>query len=202
MFVNCHRPERRDSAASLAACFLVRGRAGSRRRTLRCRRSRSAPACRPSYVHTDLEDADGTDRFLLDSLRLYVNGPVTNKIKFMVNTEYDGSTNHVGVLDAVGQFAFSDKFNVWAGRVIAPSDRANLYGPYYAHHWASFTDGIQDGYPTVATGRSNGVLYWGQFGKVKLAGGGFDGPSQTPSNTMVGAGRIMVDFWDAEPATT
>ena len=82
--------------------------------------------------------------------------------------------------------------------MIAPSDRANLYGPYYAHHWASFTDSIQDGYPTVATGRSNGVLYWGQFGKVKLAGGGFDGPSQTPSNTMVGAGRIMVDFWDAE----
>ena len=153
---------------------------------------------RTSFVHTDLEDEDGTDRFLLDSLRLYVNGPVTDKIKFMVNTEYDGGSNHVGILDAVARFEFSDKFNIWAGRVIAPSDRANLYGPYYAHHWASFTDSIQDGYPTVATGRSNGVLYWGQFGKVKLAGGGFDGPSQTPSDTMVGAGRIMVDFWDAE----
>jgi hypothetical protein len=153
---------------------------------------------RTSYVHTDLEDAEDGDRFLLDSLRLYINGPVTNKIKFMVNTEYDGNSNHVGILDAVARLEFSDKFNIWAGRLIAPSDRANLYGPYYAHHWASFTDSIQDGYPTVATGRSNGAMYWGQFGKVKLAGGGFDGLSQTPSDTIVGAGRIMVDFWDPE----
>jgi hypothetical protein len=188
---------RRLLAASLAACFLfAAGPAAAQDAALPP--VTIGAGVRTSYVHTDLEDADGTDRFLLDSLRLYVSGPVTSKIKFMVNTEYDGSTNHVGVLDAVGQFAFSDKFNVWAGRVIAPSDRANLYGPYYAHHWASFTDSIQDGYPTVSNGRSNGVLYWGQFGKVKLAGGGFDGPSQTSSNTMVGAGRVMVDFWDAE----
>jgi len=184
-------------AAFLAACSLLAAGPAA---------AQDAPAppvtigagVRTSYVHTDLEDEDGTDRFLLDSLRLYVSGPVTNKIKFMVNTEYDGGTNHVGVLDAVARFEFSDKFNIWAGRLIAPSDRANLYGPYYAHHWASFTDSIQDGYPTVATGRSNGAMYWGQFGKVKLAGGGFDGPSQTSSDTMVGAGRIMVDFWDPE----
>jgi hypothetical protein len=186
----------RKAAALLAACFLfAAGPAGAQEPTPPVT---IGAGMRTSYVHTDLEDADGSDRFLLDSLRLYVSGPVTDKIKFMVNTEYDGGSNHVGILDAVGQFAFSDKFNIWAGRVIAPSDRANLYGPYYAHHWASFTDSIQDGYPTVATGRSNGVLYWGQFGKVKLAGGGFDGPSQTPDDTMVGAGRIMVDFWDAE----
>jgi hypothetical protein len=154
---------------------------------------------RTAFVHNDPDDdTDATDRFLLDSIRLYVNGPVSNKVKFMFNTEYDGAGNHVTVLDAVARFEFSDKFNIWAGRLIAPSDRANLYGPYYAHHWSIFTDGVQDGYPFVSAGRSNGALYWGQFGKVKLAGGGFDGPSQTGSDNVVGAGRVMIDFWDVE----
>src|SRR6478736_2572956 len=112
-------------------------------------------------------DGDATDAFLLDSLRLYVSGSVTKQIKFMVNTEYDGG-NHIDVMDAAAQFEFSPKFNIWAGRFLPPSDRANLYGPYYAHHWAVFTDSVQDGYPTVATGRNNGVVYWGDFGKVKL----------------------------------
>src|SRR5690349_24201303 len=47
---------------------------------------------------------------------------------------------------AVAQFSFSDKFNIWAGRFLPPSDRANLYGPYYSNHWGVYTDGIQDGY--------------------------------------------------------
>jgi len=42
-------------------------------------------------------------------------------------------------------------------------------------------------------------MYWGQFGKVKVAGGGFDGPSlKTGSNALLTAARVMVDFWDAE----
>ena len=156
---------------------------------------------RTAFVHTDADssDDDTTDRFLLDSIRLYVNGPVTGKVKFTFNTEYDGASNRVNVLDAVARFEVSDKFNVWAGRLLPPSDRANLYGPYYAHHWFAFTDGVQDGYPFVATGRDNGVVYWGQFGKVKVSGGGFDGPTATGSNTVIGAGRIMIDFWDPEP---
>ena len=125
---------------------------------------------RTSYVHTEPDGGDSTDQFLLNSARLYVNGPVTDKIKFMFNTEYDGATNHVGVLDAVAQFEFSPKFNIWAGRFLPPSDRANLYGPYYAHHWAVYTDGVQDGYPFVFQGRDNGVVYWGQFDKSQGLG--------------------------------
>ena len=127
-----------------------------------------------------------------------MNGPVTNKIKFMFNTEYDGAGNHMTVLDAVAQFEMSPKFNIWAGRFLPPSDRANLYGPYYSHHWAVYTDGVQDGYPFVATGRDNGVLYWGQFGKVKVSAGAFDGASATGNKTVIGAGRVQVDFWDPE----
>jgi len=155
-----------------------------------------------SFTHTDAdtdEDDDASDAFSLNSARLYVSGPVTSTIKFMFNTEYNGATNAVGVLDAVAQFEFSPGFNVWFGRFLPPSDRANLYGPYYAHHWSVYTDGVQDGYPFIFQGRDNGAVYWGQFGKVKLSGGAFDGATATGDDTMIGAGRIQVDFWDPEP---
>jgi hypothetical protein len=151
-----------------------------------------------SFVHTSPDGGGDTDQFLLNSARIYLSGPVANKTSFMFNTEYDGSTNKIGVLDAAAQFAFSDKFNIWAGRFLPPSDRANLYGPYYAHHWAVYTDGIQDGYPFIFQGRDNGVMYWGQFDKVKLSGGAFDGASATGDTTVLGAGRVQVDFWDPE----
>ena len=153
---------------------------------------------RTSFVHTDPASGDATDAFLLDSLRLYVSGSVTKQIKFMVNTEYDGG-NHIDVMDAAAQFEFSPKFNIWAGRFLPPSDRANMYGPYYAHHWAVFTDGVQDGYPGIFQGRANGAMYWGQFGIVKVSGGGFDGKSLNGDTTVLGAGRVQLDFWDPEP---
>jgi len=155
---------------------------------------------RSSFVHTEPEGtADSSDRFLLDSVRLYVSGSVTDKIKVMFNTEYDGAGNDVSVMDAVARFEMSPKFNIWFGRFLPPSDRANLYGPYYAHHWAIFTDGVQDGYPFIFQGRDNGVAYWGDFGKVKVSGGAFDGSSATGDDTLIGAGRIQVNFWDLEP---
>jgi hypothetical protein len=116
----------------------------------------------------------------------------------MFNTEYDGGTNKVGILDAVGRMEFSPKVNVWVGRFLPPSDRANLYGPYFAHHWNVYTDGIQDGYPFVATGRDNGIAYWGDFGKLKVSGGGFDGASATGNKNVIGAARVQLDLWDPE----
>jgi hypothetical protein len=83
--------------------------------------------------------------------------------------------------------------------MLPPSDRANLYGPYYAHNWATFVDGVQDGYPFLATGRDNGALYWGQFGMVKVQAGAYDGPSTTGNKDLIGAGRVQIDFWDPEP---
>jgi hypothetical protein len=154
---------------------------------------------RTSFAHTAPDDEESTDAFTLDSARLYLTGSVTNKIKLMVNTEYDGGTNEVGILDAVARLEFSDRMNIWVGRFLPPSDRSNLYGPYYAHHWSVYTDGVQDGYPFVFQGRDNGAMYWGQFDKVKVSAGAFDGSSSTGDDTVIGAGRVQVDFWDAEP---
>jgi hypothetical protein len=144
------------------------------------------------------------DGFALDSIRLYVNGGITNQIKFTFNTEYTGSgTNTVEVLDAIGRFEFSDKFNIWAGRFLPPSDRANLYGPYYANNWAPFADGVADFYPDIADGRDNGLAYWGQFGILKVQVGAFDGESLNSAvadkSKVLGAARLTLDFWDPEP---
>jgi hypothetical protein len=153
---------------------------------------------RTSYSYNVPANGDNTNQFALDSVRLYVNGSATDNIKIMFNTEYDGPANHVTVLDAVGQFHFSDEVNFWAGRFLPPSDRANLYGPYYAHHYNVFQDGVQDGYPFVATGRDNGFMYWGQFGIAKVSAGLFDGQSATGNPALLSAYRLQLDFWDPE----
>jgi len=147
---------------------------------------------------------NSVDGFAVNSIRLYVNGGVTDQIKFTFNTEYTGSgTNTVGVLDAIGRFEFSDQLNIWAGRFLEPSDRANLAGPYYAQDWAPFADGVSDYYPSVATGRDNGIAYWGQFGILKVQVGAFDGESVhsavADKSRVLSAARLTLDFWDPEP---
>ena len=151
-----------------------------------------------SFVHNAPSVGSSTDAFLLNSVRLYVNGSAAKNIKFMFNTEYDGAGNHVTILDAAARFEMSDQVNFWVGRMLPPSDRANLYGPYYAHHWNVYQDGVQDGYPFVATGRDNGALYWGQFGILKVSAGAYDGASATGNKKLIGAGRVQLDFWDPE----
>jgi hypothetical protein len=155
-------------------------------------------------AHTAGGSVDGFD---LDSIRLYVNGAVTDQIKFTFDTEYTGSgsgpgANKVAVLDAIARFEYSSAFNIWAGRFLPPSDRANLYGPYYANDWAPYADGVADYYPDVATGRDNGLAYWGDYGPLKVQVGAFDGGSLNSavpdSSKLLGAARVMWDFWDKE----
>jgi hypothetical protein len=163
---------------------------------------------RADFTHTSAEgpSTPAANDFSLDSIRLYVSGSVMQDIKFTFNTEYTGSPpngqNTVEVMDAIARFEFSDKLNIWAGRFLPPSDRANLYGPYYANNWKVYDDGVQDGYPSVAVGRDNGVAYWGQFGILKVSAGAFDVPSTTaPSkdqSEVLSTARLQLDFWDPE----
>lgn len=157
---------------------------------------------RTSFTHTDNQaPAKDTNDFALDSARIYISGSVLPQLKFMFNTEYTNTNagdRKVDVIDAVGRFEFSDHFNLWAGRFLPPSDRANLYGPYYANNWKVFEDGVQDGYPFATTGRDDGLAYWGQFGIAKLSLGVFDKPGPS-SGAVITAGRVQFDFWDPEP---
>lgn len=155
-----------------------------------------------SYDHDQPSGGTETDQFALNHLRLYFSGDITSFLSGMVNTEYNSSTNNLGVLDAVGEFHTSPMFNVWFGRFLPPSDRANLYGPFYSNEWGVYSDGIQDGYPFVSQGRDNGIMYWGDFkagtAKIKASVGAFDGRTATGDNGVIWAGRVQVDFWDPE----
>lgn len=154
---------------------------------------------RTSFVSTTPDGGPTTNQFELNDIRLYVNGPVYEDFKFMFNTDYNSVTNTVEVLDAVARLEVSPQFNIWFGRFLPPSDRANLYGPFYSHEWLPYTDGIQDGYPFQFQGRDNGVTYWGTFAKkVKVSLGAFDGKTTDGQNYLLGAARVQVDFWDPE----
>jgi hypothetical protein len=154
---------------------------------------------RTSFEHTEPDSGTSLNQFELNDIRLYVNGTVTKNIKFMFNTDYDSVTNKVGVLDAVAEISMSPEFNIWVGRFLPPSDRANLYGPFYANEWKVFTDGIQDGYPGVFQGRDNGAMYFGTFAKkVKVGAGVFDGGSADGNPKVITAARVQIDFWDPE----
>jgi hypothetical protein len=155
---------------------------------------------RTSFTHSEVSGSSTeVDDFSLDSARIYLSGKVTDKISIMFNTEYNGGDEKIGVIDAVAQFSFSDSFNVWAGRFLPPSDRANLYGPYYSNEWGVYTDGIQDGYPFETTGRDDGLMYWGQFGIAKVSVGAFDVQGLTKgSSDVLAAARVQLDFWDPE----
>ena len=155
-----------------------------------------------SYEHTQPDGGKALDQFALDHLRLYFSGDITKNISAMVNTDYSSVTNTMQVLDAVGEFHTSPMFNVWFGRFLPPSDRANLYGPFYANEWLVYTDGVQDGYPFVFQGRDNGAAYWGDFkagmAKIKVSVGAFDGASATGNTSVLGAARVQIDLWDPE----
>ena len=155
-----------------------------------------------SFVHTDTdaEDSDSTDAFLLDSARLYVNGSVTNTDQVHVQHRIPRRRPTTSTCWTPSRsFEFSPKFNIWAGRFLPPSDRANLYGPYYAHHWAVFTDGVQDGYPFIFQGRANGVAVLGAVRQGEGLGRRLRRPvGSTGDDTSSAPARVQVDFWDPE----
>src|SRR5215210_2719277 len=95
---------------------------------------------RTSYTSLQRGAPNGTDRsndFNLDNVRLYLGGHYGNVIKGTFNTERrggaasgNGDSDSVRVMDAIAQFEFTEPFNVWFGRMLPPSDRANLAGPF------------------------------------------------------------------------
>jgi hypothetical protein len=155
---------------------------------------------RTSFTSTDFDAGDSFSDFAVNSARIYLSGKAYENIGFMLNTEYNSNDEEIRVIDAVAQFSFADgQHNIWVGRFLPPSDRANLYGPYYASNWAVYQDGVQDGYPFETEGRDDGIMYWGQYDKVKFSFGAFDVSGLTTGDSdVLLASRVQVDFWDAE----
>ncbi len=174
---------------------------------------------RASFSSTSSDDSTAVDvnDFALNSLSIYLNSKITENIKFSFSSEITGAVTgadfntgtttstggYVAVQDAIAQFEYSPALNIWAGRFLPPTDRANSYGAYFANNWNFATDGTQDGYPFIAFGRADGVAYWGDFAdaKLKVSAGIFDIPATlgTNANKTMAAARIQYNFWDAEP---
>jgi len=168
---------------------------------------------RASFTSLENGAPDGTSNsktFAPENVRLYMGGQFNKYLKATFNTERTGGPAAAGgdsvrVMDAIVQLESNDLFNLWLGRMLPPSDRANLSGPFYVSAW-SFP-GVVSNYPNLAVGRDNGMLVWGKpaGGKVVYSVGAFNGHNRAAglsniADNMLYAGRLAVALWDAEPA--
>ena len=171
-----------------------------------------------SYRTVEDAAANGNDRsndFSMDSARIYISGSLNKYIKGMLNTESSGTGGATEVIDANVQLQITDDIAIWAGRFLSPSDRANMAGPYYSMgggYWANIAS--RYGWNGGTIGRDEGVALVGSAmdSKVGYSFGAFEGdrifrfsPVAALSETagdkdkLMYAGRLQVDFWDAEP---
>jgi hypothetical protein len=137
--------------------------------------------------------------FMVDSIRLYINSEFHKDFAIEVNTELDSGTDFA-LLDAVVKYQPTEKFNIWAGRHITPSDRPNLDGPYFLSIFDYPT--LVSLYPSISNGRDNGVSVSGkiQEGRVKYAFGIYEGASTfVVPDTNLYAGRLVFNVFEPEP---
>jgi hypothetical protein len=141
---------------------------------------------------------DSVGLMVLD-VRPYIVGQVAPALKFQGNLDLNNFDNgRIHVLDAVARFEPHDLFNVWFGRFLPPSDRANLSGPYFQNAWNYPT--IVNAYPSIYAGRLDGAALWGEIGKGKLKyqGGVFTLDESPPIGQAIYAGRAVVNLLDPE----
>lgn len=160
---------------------------------------------RGSFTSTEDGAPNGSSRssdFNLDSVRIYMNASLTKSIKATFNTERDGDGD-INLLDGYARFEPMDEFNIWAGRMLPPSDRANLDGPYYLHAWSY--PGVVSQYPAKFAGRDDGATVWGKLAGKKLvyAFGAFMGHNRIAGASNQGdnilyAGRVTYNFLQPE----
>jgi hypothetical protein len=161
---------------------------------------------RMSYTAEDKAAPDGKSKssdFNINNVRLYLSGKVTKELGAVINTERNGSDG-VRVMDAYATYEPMPEFNIWAGRMLPASDRANLDGPFYLNVWDY---PFVSGYPNLAVGRDNGIQAWGKVMDKKLTyvAGMFKGHNRVVGGSNDEAkslltGRLAYAFWDVEPA--
>jgi hypothetical protein len=133
-------------------------------------------------------------------VRPYISGQVHPLLKFEGNLDLNNvDDSRIHVLSAVAKFEPDDLFNVWFGRFLPPSDRANLSGPYYQNAWNFPTD--VNAYPSIFAGRADGGAVWGQLekGRFKYMAGIFTLGNNTPISQGIYAARLVYNFLDPEP---
>jgi len=163
----------------------------------------------------------------LDSARIYLSGNVNKYISGMLNYQTTGNY----VIDANVQIKPFDDATIWVGRMLSPSDRANMAGPYYSlgTGWTGNDITARYSYNGGTIGRDDGVAVTGTLmdGVLTYGGGIYAGHtafnlsgltgSTSDINSISGnvwttdttqmkdgflyAGRLGIDFWDKEGAS-
>ena len=165
------------------------------------------------------------NNFNIDNARVYLNGRGHDCLGFEFNLDIDNAQGFgsvidgngfddsddasVRVLDAIVKFEFSDLINIWMGRMLPPSDRANLSGPFYMNAGWDFPF-TQFGYNDIFQGRDDGAAVWGRLGggAVKYQVGAYEGTNNAATETqgngganpddLMVAGRFTVNLLDPE----
>ena len=116
---------------------------------------------------------------------------------------------NAGLQDLIIKFEPDDAFNVWAGKMILPIDRANLSGPWFTNYWlmrgvfprSAAVSPPPYGIKAGPFGRQQGVTAWGQFwgGKLKYFAGAYELDQQSLDAHPMYAGRLVGNFLDGEP---
>jgi hypothetical protein len=112
-------------------------------------------------------------------------------------------TGDASILDLIGKLELHENFNIWVGRMLVPSDRANISGPWFQAPWNY--PGLYPGLVAPAGpragdfGRSDGVTAWGQFngGVVKYYLGAYD--LRRKVEAPLYTGRINLSLINPEP---
>ena len=170
--------------------------------------------------------AQYSNTFGVNNARIYINGKIHKFVGFEFNTDCfnctfnaaggNSNNSNIGILDAIGKFEINELVNVWFGRMLVPTERGELNGPFYhavfdgfrtPFNQSDFSGGFGAGGAGLY-GRDNGVTF---FGKVhpggthlQYVGGVFTGlqssagagPNQR--NSLKYAGRITWNLLNEE----
>lgn len=165
--------------------------------------------------------------FSIDNARVYLNGQVHKYVKFEINTECffcnntsatDNPKMSYNILDAIGKVEINRYLNFWGGRMLVPTERGELSGPFFqATHDAFKTPFFSQDFSTKfgsggagRYGRDDGGTFWGSLepgfikGTLGYAVGVYRGlqssstlgPNQTDS--VMWAGRFTYNFLNPE----
>jgi hypothetical protein len=90
----------------------------------------------------------------------------------VINAPTLAAPGSVGILDLIAQYKAVDEFQIWAGRLLVPSDRSNFTGPFFMIPW-NYPGFYFPGAPPIgpkdfANGRDVGITVWGNALDAKL----------------------------------
>jgi len=116
----------------------------------------------------------------------------------------------LNVMDLIAQYKACDEFQIWAGRLLVPSDRFNFSGPFFTIPWnypGFYPNGAVVLPHTGATGRDQGITVWGNAldAKLKYYGGAYGLDQGSPVSTVPAlgnpyySGRVSYTLQGSEP---